>query len=355
MKIILALGLAAFSAAQMSAPPPGVASLAESFNEAYDPKAKARLLRQLAAAQPVTPRDVQSLYEIFTRYADRGVRDSVLACLDRVDPRNMDLEPIFLGLLQQPDPEAKLLGIRGALTLRSPAALPLVEKLAKKRFAMTDPEQTVFVSKRNAWWNQYEALDALAQWKPKEAEPLLLKRSRQAPRLAAILARRFWKDALPLSRKWLAGDATDQQRAQEALRADVPSEQLRAARPEMLAIVLDPTAPGELRHQVALKLGLVSTEAEVSSLLKDYRSASDARTKVYLTAALFASRSAQVVPLLLDYAKTDPSPLRRAGARVELKELMAPADYRAVVEWAAKNDPDPANREQAQRELTQPR
>lgn len=338
--------------AQFTAPATAsVYSLAQSFNEAYETPIKGNFLSQLRRTAPVSARDVEALFDIFSHYSDGTVRQTVMDSLDLMDPQATQLEPVFLALLKQPEPEAVLIGIRGALKLRAPAALPLIEKLARKKLPMTDPSLAVLVSKRNAWWNQYQALDALAQWMPDEARPLLLDRSRQAPRLARLLAKDYWPETLPRLAAWMRGDSADQARAQEALAEEIPARALRASRPQILQLLRDPTAPNELRHQLAIRVGLSSQEDEVAALIKEHDGLTDAKDKLYFEAALFATRSPQVAPLLVQYAKENPGAAARAGARVELKDLVDAPRYREVVEWAAKNDPDPQNRQDAAKEL----
>ena len=338
--------------AQLTAPSAAsVYSLAQSFNEAYETPIKAGFLDQLRRTAPVSARDVESLFDIFSHYSDAEVRRTVMDSLDLMDPQAMQLEPVFLALLKQPEPEAVLIGIRGSLKLHSPAALPLIEKLARKKLPIDDPSQAVLVSKRNAWWNQYQALDALAQWRPDEAEPILLDRSRKAPRLARLLAKDYWPDALPRLAVWMMGDAADQARAQEALAQEVPADALRKARPRMLQLLREGKTPGELRHQLAIRIGLSSQEDEVAALLKEHDALTDAKDKLYFETALFATRSPQVAPLLIGYAKGNPAAAARAGARIELKELLDASHYREIVDWAAKNDPDAQNRQDAAKEL----
>ena len=71
-----------------------------------------------------------------------------------------------------------------------------------------------------------------------------------------------------------------------------------------------------------------------------------------MAAALFSSRDPQVAPLLLRFAKEDPQPAIRTGARLQLKDMLPATDYRALLEWAAKNEPDAENRDLALRELS---
>ncbi len=180
---------------------------------------------------------------------------------------------------------------------------------------------------------------------------MLEKKSREAPQVARLIGQYLWTDALPLIVRWNAGEPAEKERAIEALEAPTSAAVLRPSRAAMLAVVADPKQDAELRHKLAIKVGLCSMHDEVAGLLKSYDEASDPYLKRLYAAAAFASRDPQAVPLLTKFAKEDPQPNVRAGARVQLKDMLPPAEYRAVLEWAAKNDPDADNRDIAQREL----
>lgn len=343
--------------AQMRAPPmpPGIVDLHDAFIETIDAAQKQRALTQLSRTPPLTQRDVQALFDLFMRFPEQSVRQAALDSLGLLDQKNVHLEPLFLRYLEEPDAEAVLFGIKGTLRLRSPVALPLIQKLAKRPFAFESPQDTPILAEKNAWWVQYEALAALAQWEKAKALPLLSKKASEAPSVARIMASWLWKDSLPLLARWTASSrGRNRRKAQEGFAAEVPVPVLREAMPEMLKILRDPKADKELRHQLAIKVGLASTPEEVGALLREYESLKDPQTRLMLSAALFASRDPQVLPLLVQHAKEHADPRIRAGALVQLKDMLPPAQHRALLEWSAQKDPDPDNRQDAARQLREP-
>ena len=72
-----------------------------------------------------------------------------------------------------------------------------------------------------------------------------------------------------------------------------------------------------------------------------------------LTTALFASRHPQAIPLLVEHARTAKSAVGRAGALVQLREMMPPEEYRSLLEWVAENETNKENRAHARRELVE--
>lgn len=348
--LLVAVFLAAPSSAQMTAPP-DLADLCEGFQAELDDQKKAALLAQIGRTAPSDSRDVTALATLFSRYHDARVRDAIISSIERTDPSSQQLEATYTGLIADTDPSNEFLGIKGALRLRAESAYPLIDKIARSKFKLSDPDaSSALPTESDRWWVHYEALYSLAVWDGDRAFPLVLKMSKQAPKLARILALRYWKQSLPLIARWSGGNTRDRMRAAAALASAPPLPALRETRAQMLALVEDPKADAELRHQLAIKVGLCSTDEEVARLWQRYPSADDA-LKLYLAAVIFASRSQNAVPLLTQYAKENASPVERAGARVELKELLKPADYRAIVEWAAQSDPDAENRAVAQKEL----
>jgi len=328
-----------------------ITQLKATFVESIDDKVKLKALQTLAGTAPTSAADVEALYDLFMRFPIDAARQAAVSSLSLLKPGVQDVEPLLLRAINDEDPASALFGMKGAEALRLKSAVPFVRKLAERKFKYEAMEKAPTVAERNAWSVEFEALAALAQLEGPKALPLLEKRAKEAPQVARLMGQYLWADSLPVVIRWNAGDVGDKERAIEALDAPVSAEALRASRQEMLRLVADPKADEELRHKLAVKVGLCSTHDEVTALLKDYDAATDAYAKELYAAAAFASRDVQVIPLLVKFAKEDPRPTVRAGARVELKELMTPADYRAVLEWAAKSDPDAENRDLAQREL----
>lgn len=342
------------AASQMTAPPapPSVVSLRDAFVETLEDRKKSEILATLARTPAVTARDLQALYDLFMRFPDAAVRDSALGSLALVDAHSPHLEPLFVRYLQEPEPESVLFGVKGALRIRAPSALPLIQKIAKRKFAFKSPQDAPLVSEKNAWWAQYEALAALAQWRPAQALPLIKDKTRQAPGVARLLGLYLWKESLNQIAAWArSSDPKNREKAQQALSAQVPMDALRQSRPEMLKRLLDSKEDRDLRHQLALNIGLSSTDDDAAALVKEYDAASDPETRLMLAAALFASRSRRAVPLLTSYAKANPNAQTRAGARLQLRDMLTAEEYRPLLEWAARDDPDPDNRREASREL----
>ena len=355
MKTLLSVVLACAALGQMTAPiaPPSARELHVRFIETVDPAAKQNILNELARTPPATLYDAEALYDLFMRFPDDPVRKATLDSLQLMSPGAVDIEPLLLRCLKDEEPDSVLFGLKGALRLRPAAALPLIKKIANRKFRYKAVTDAPLMTERNAWWAQYEALAVLAQWQGAEALPLIRRKTGEAGGVAQLLGLFFWKESLPQIVEWTEGSSKNKARAYQALAAATPTPSLRATREAMLKLLRDPKADGELRHQVAVKIGLSSIPEEVSSLLKEYETTADDYAKKLFAAAAFASRDPQILPLLTRFAKEDPQPLVRAGARVQLKDMLPPADYRPLIEWAARNDPDPQNRELADKEMKQ--
>ena len=328
-----------------------VQQLRGQFVESQDGAVQAEALKQIARTPPQDLRDVQSLYDLFVRYTAESVREAALSSLQQLDPRLMDAGPLFVACLRDEEPASVLFGIKGALRLRYPEALPILRKLAKRKFKYPSPGQAPTNGERNEWWIEYNALAALAEWEKERTLPLLRRQAGKVPYLGQLLGRYYWKETLSSLRGWAAGQAEDRARAFNALDAQPPVAELRETRSLMLELVRDPKADPELRRHLAAKVGFCSDAAEVGALLKEHDAASDPALKKLIALAAFASRDDQIVPLLTRYAKEDPQPGVRIGARVQLKDMLPATDYRALLKWAAENDPDPESRDLAKKEL----
>ena len=328
-----------------------VLELKSLFQETVDDPGKARALAQLARTAPVTRQDIEALYDLWMRFPIDAVRQPVLTSLQRVAPRSPEAEGLLLRCLADDDDASLMFGIKGVERVHPPAALAPLRKLAERKFKFSSSAKAQTTADRNAWWVQYEALSALAEWEGAPALPLLKKRAKEAPEVAKIMALHLWKESLPVFLQWAKGNVEDKARASEGLDAPAPASALRATRAQMLEIVRDPLADAEIRHNLALKVGLCSSPEEVTALLKEHEATPEPYLKRLLAAAAFASRDRQIIPLLTSFAKTDPQANVRAGARLQLKDLLSPADYRALLQWAVKSDPDPENRDSAALEL----
>jgi hypothetical protein len=232
--------------------------------------------------------------------------------------------------------------------VRSPGALALVKGLAETAFK--EPEATLSMSPvdANRWGVHYGALAVLADWQGAAALPLLLKRAKEAPAVAEIAAARFWAAALDDFIAW--SESGRQAEAARAWNADVPRALLAPTKDRLWALTLDKRKRAGTRHRAAIKLGLAAEPADVDRLLAE-RAKAGAAERLLLDTALFASRSPKAVPILTDYAKNSKDSLARAGTLFQLREMLPSAEYRELLDWAAKNDPDAENRRNAAAEL----
>jgi hypothetical protein len=324
-----------------------LSELHERFAEAIADDARRAVLEAISRTTPQTTRDVTSLFDLFMRFPQGGAREAAMASLSRLNESNSGLEPAFIEYIKLPESEARIFGINGALHLRSLRALPLIRDIAEQRFGYQSPGESPVLSDKNAWWAQYEALSALAQWQGTQALPLLRSKAGEAPAVARLMAMYLWKGSLPDIIKWAGAGAAGAEKAREALTADVPLQALRETRPELLRILRDPKSARELRHQLAIKVGLSSTPEEIDALLTEQGAAKDPETRLTLGAALFASRSPKTIPWLKRLAAQDPEPKMRIGALLQLRLLLTAAEVRPLLEAAAAQDPDPENRQSA--------
>ncbi len=350
--ILLPLFLSsALWAENLSATHPPVASLCRSFYEAVDKGEKEKLLAQIAHTPPASDIDVQYDFDLYMRYPQAGPRSAVMSSIALLKSPNPDLSPIFINYLSQEDPQAVIFAIRGAYQIRSKRAFPIIEKMAKSRFKFPSPDQALLPKDKSWWWAHYEALAALALWKGDDAFSLILKKAYEAPIVTRILASNFWEKTLPLILKWSKGSLVKREMSKEAVSTDIPLAELQKTYAPMMEILKNNKLPTELRHKIAIKVGISANEEQISALIKDYQSLSDKDERMIFETALFASRSRQIVPILINYVKTNADPIGRANARLELKDLIGPAEYRDILNWGIHNDPDPQNQKEATQEL----
>ncbi|MFA6317061.1 MAG: beta-N-acetylhexosaminidase [Elusimicrobiota bacterium] len=324
-----------------------VSHLHDQFISVVESDARGELLARIGATTPVTTRDIQRLFDLFIRFPQPVVRAKVIECLDRLDPKASHLESLFLAYMEEDEAEEVFFGIRGAAIIRCAACLPRIKEVAKLPLQAEDPGDIMMLTEKNIWRTTYQALDAVAEWEGKGSLSLLKRQLKASPRVAEIMARRLWKETLPLLAAWTTGSNRAKAQAKWAWKTDVPIEALRGTREAMLAIMRDPKAAREVRHQVAIKLGFSSTASEIAGFLSEYEVAKDTDTRLLLGAAVFASRSPQAVPLLKTFVRENANPLARAGALGQLKTLMPRAEYRELLDWVAKNDPHPDNKADA--------
>jgi hypothetical protein len=347
LPILTCIGAAA---QEMSAPalPLDVAGLQQSYVESVDDSRRAEVLEALAKTAPVSRRDLSDLFDLFMRF--EATRNAVVKSLNLMDPKSQALESTFVEDLMSDDPDAQFFGLTGIVRLNDRHALPLILKITDRPMPLRDPRYTPYISKRKQWWLEYNALSVVAQWQGEQSLSLLKSRTLESPQVADIMAGYLWKDSLPYFEKWIAKSKTSEI-AEEGLNAPVPRDDLRQTRPDLMKILRDPKANTELRHLIALKIGFSSTEEEIGALLGEYDAAKNPTTKLMLEAALFASRSRQVIPLLTQTVKENVNAATRIGALVELKGLLKKDDYKPILTWVSVHDADPDNRQKASEEL----
>jgi hypothetical protein len=329
---------------------PTLTELHDRFIETTQIAARMDLLPQIARTRPVNPQDVSSLFDLYSRFQETAVRSAVLDSVHLLTPSQRGLEPALLILMEDKDPDAQLFGIHACLSIRSPRGLKLIEDLSKDKFEGKTAAELTTDAEKARWWVTFEALSAVAQWKGEEAFDEIEKQSRRAPPVAAILATNFWKKTLPLAAGW-ARSSKDRERAENAFGAPVDYQQLVEVRDEMLALLKDVKLGREVRHRLAIKIGRCTDDAKAEVLAAEIEKTGQPELRLLLTTALFASNSKHAIPLLKSFAEGDPKPSARAAARLQLKDLMEPKDYRELLEWAAANDQDAENREEAKKEL----
>lgn len=328
-----------------------VTQLSLRFIEAHQPASQEAILERLARAKARNVDDARWLLNLYKRHYSL-VRRAVEHSLALLSPNDKHLEPFFLAVLEEDDPYFKMFAILGALQLRSEPALPAIRKIAGEKFAQPTPTLIMNPKDANDWNVRFQALRALSAWRDPEALALLRKRAREAPPVARLIARHYWRESLEQIVEWSESrKRLEAELGRTAWSSPVPLEDLRATMPRLREIVLDSRKKDGTRHQAAIKLGLAATGEEVERLLKLRAEASNETTRLLLTTALFASRDPRVIPLLVEYVKTDRSPISRAGALHQLGGMMPPAEYRELLEWVAANDPDEENRKEARQRL----
>ncbi|MBI5243455.1 MAG: HEAT repeat domain-containing protein [Elusimicrobia bacterium] len=330
-----------------------MAELATTYISSISQEEKLAIIEQLRRTAPSTGDDLRNLLNLYTRFpeAQLAAEQSLLL----LSPQAQQFGPYFLGLIQDEDPFLRMFGLSGAYHLRYEAAVPAIRKLAEAKFAHSRPTAELLPGEANAWQSQYAAVRILALWEGKSALPLLLKKVKEAPPIAALIAENFWEQSLDRILSWSKSKRPDEtEMARSAWGANVPAEAVLKTWPKLRALMLDKGKPVDLRHRAALKLGLAARDPEAQELLKEREARKkDDNTRLLLDTALFASRSPRAIPLLEEYVKTNPSAVSRAGALVQLKEMLPKERYRELLRWVAQNDSDQENRANAKRELSE--
>ena len=327
----------------------GVAELAQAWVNAVKSSDRTRLLNRLAQTKPRPGADLRWLLNLYGRN-DAAVRIAVDTSLGLLTPADADTAPFFEALMADEDPIFQALGLIGAGHVRSPASLKLIHGFAEKPLPFPQPTLSMTPQDANRWHLQVHALTVLADWEGEKTLPLLMKRAQEAPAAAEIAATRFWEAGLPDFISWSESRRKpDQERAAAAWGADVPRASLEKTKGRLWELLLK-SKRRETRHRAAIKLGIAASPEDVDRLLAE-RAKTPPADRPLLDAALFASRHEKAVPVLLEYAKTAKDPLARASALFQLRTMMPPEDYRALLRWVAENDADAENKANARREL----
>lgn len=344
--ILLSALLAPAWAGEQPPVPPDIRTLHDTALESIDNKEKSRAIQQIAMTPPASLRDLPLLFDLFMRVPDPAAREAVLASVALIGPESSYLEPGFLEFLKLQEPEAVLFGAKGLTRLKSKRAVSELRRLIKGRFKARSAEDLSLPGERNAWWLRYEALNALALIEGPGAFETVKAKVDETPAVARIMASVYWKRTLPLILLWSQRAAT-LDRAHEALRSSGSTADLRETRGLMLSALRDPKVEREVRHQLALKVGVTSKPEEVAELLKEHAAAADPDTKLMLMAALFASRDPQIIPLLKEQARSNPDPQVRMGSLIQIKDMIPAEDFHALAQAMAKDDADADNRKEA--------
>lgn len=312
---------------------PSVTVLKDRFIEATNGEERTKILDQIAKTAPVTGQDVAHLFDLFSRFTDAHTRDSVMASLARLTPGSPQIEPLFMTYLRQPEPEAQLFGVNGAFRLRSRAALPMIKVIAERKFGASSVTENNMMSERNSWWTQFEALSVLAQWEPEKSLPLLERKGKESAKVGALLGRYYWKQTLPKLRAWsTASDILSNERATLAAKAPIDLADARATRDQMLALFRDPKIDTEIRHALALKIGMSSTDEEAEALVKEHDAASNDVERIFWATAVFSTRSAKIIPVIVRYARQTAEETMRNGATSQLIDMVGEAEAHRLID-----------------------
>ena len=300
-----------------------VADLRTLIKETFEESDRAEHFKTLARTAPRSGLDVQALFDLFQRYPSEPYRRATLESLSKLTPASAEFEPLFLTYLRQPEPEEQYFGIEGAFRLRSSAALPLVREIASRKFKFKNVNDANGLRERNSWWTQYEALEVLAMWEGEKALPLISRKADETPEAAKLLGAHFWRQTLPKMKTWARSKSEkDRDRARRASAASIEPEDAKATYEEMLKIVKDGEADQEVRHRLALKVGMSSDETQAAALVKEHEAAKTERDRLLWASAAFASRRQAAVPLIVRYAREAPEEGTRKGAREQLEDMV---------------------------------
>jgi hypothetical protein len=331
------------------------AELGADYISAVSNEEKIRLLDALQHATPKTERDLHILVALFLR--DDASRDAAQRCLHRLPADAQEFGPYFLALINDEDSFLRIFGMNGALRLRYEPALKPIDKFTQERFPARRRTTQMLPKQANLWQLQFAALSTLTAWKGCEVLPLLLRKSQESPDVAGLAAAYCWPEAFDKFASWSRSSSSDNQEAAKiAWAAPVPLAALQSTLKKLLAIVLDRKEDPETRHRAAAKLGLAAGAEEIRLLLDKREKAikdKDERTRLYIETAVFASHDERAIPLLEEYVRASPSATARAGALVQLRDMLPPERYEALLQERSRQDPDQENRSDLQRELAE--
>lgn len=317
--MLLALALAALAhTAEFNS----VTALKMRYVSSVERAQKDAALDALAVTPPRDSGDISSLHDLFARFPDARARKAALDSLE-LSPVHPGLESMAVTLLRASEPESVFFGTHLARKAGTPVSFGELRKAAAKPLGLARAEDGTLASERGLWWARYEALEQLALVDGAKALPLLWKRSAESPLVAGIIGRKLWKDAWPRLAV-MAGSKKEDERAaaREAARQPIEPADARATRAGMLAVIPDAALDDEFRHQVALKVGASSTDAEAEELDRRRVAAKTDGEKLLWTAALFASNRPAAASALVEFAAESDDEARRNGALEQLVRLV---------------------------------
>lgn len=332
-----------------------VAKLASLATEAIEDVDRAAALESLAQTEPRTFDDLRMLLDLYTRGEPRA-RQAAENSLSRLSREAQSFGPFFTNLLSDSDPFFQTFGMNGAYRLRYAPALSLIRALASKPFKFREAGPSLMPLESNRWHAEFQALRILALWEGKSALPLLVKRAKEAPSAASLMAELLWEESLDTIISWSESSrARAQDCAKAAWSANPPREALLRTASSLRKLILDTGKELLTRHGAALKLGPILEDAGVQDLIRERAQAKDEKTRLLLEAAIFASGNPAAIPLLEEHVRRNTSPEGRAGALLQLRGMLPQERYRALLQWVAQNDKDDENRRNALSELAAPK
>jgi len=259
--------------------------LAVGLRKTKNLKEKGPYLKALHSFKPRTEDDVKQLADIASEITDPRdpVNEAAYRALSNVKPEDQQLEPVFRKMLNDKRPGVRYMALKNCGVLKSKQAMPsLIKQLRETKKAKTQEES----------WPLMGAEEGLALY-GKEALPDLVK---------------LYKESSDTEVKDYARETIRQIRDKEA--AD-----------ELLNIVKDRSAEGELRETAIETLGTLRAEKVAGQLIELYAGESGYGMRSRLIGAIGKSNSNLVIPFLRKIIVQEPNILLRSRAMAALGEF----------------------------------